>query len=375
MDRCPLCGHDDLDHAADCPDAHIAPTRSVFVDPDAIARARAVLAGETLPPPAPDAPAEPEPPAYVAAASDDADVDSGWDDDWGEDWHDDDAWEAFTGETVAATDPPPSHDDDNDAVGAVAAVPVAAATDDPLSIPIREPGVTSERAARPPMDSEQRRLLALVGGGLALLVLAVVGALIIGGDDGVASDAEVAGSVLDGSDVTGDAAGADDDEPDPTDPPTTATTASTVAETTTTVEATTTTTSTSTTTTTAAPVSSDTGDVPVLTPGQIGRGWVAQVTSVPQRSGGEALQRAYAVVEADAPSAVAIRSDDWPALRSGFWVIVIPGYDTGADALAGCRANAQGDDCQGRFLSSNAAQNARVCTRGDDGSPRGDCGA
>lgn len=243
----------------------------------------------------------------------------------------------------------------------------------PWSIPVREPAVVSTRTARPPIDPEQKRLAALVAGGVALLVFALVGASLIGGGSSSSPDTQVAGSeVRRVQDPTTTVA-----------PPAETTASSAIAPTTTDApeasvddeeeegeEQ-----SDETTTTAAAAAASDTGDVPILSPGEIGRGWVAQVSSVPQRSGGQALQTAYATVTRSAPDAVAIRSDQWPAMQSGFWVIVIPWFDTGESALGGCDAAGQSSDCFGRFLSAVAEQNERTCRRSDGGGTSGYCGA
>lgn len=231
----------------------------------------------------------------------------------------------------------------------------------PWSIPIRE-RATPAPGPRGSGDAEQRRLLALVAGGVALLVVAIVGALLIGDDSGSPRSTAVAGS-----EVTR-----------VTDPPTTAPEVPTPTPTT--AQASTTTAPSTTvapmTTPAAATVRIDTGDVPILEPGEIGRGWVAQVSSVPRSAGGSALQTAYATVAESAPSAVAITSDDWPALRNGYWVIVVPGFDTGAEAVGGCDAASRGGaDCFARYLSANAEQNARTCARAGDGGLSGDCGA
>ncbi len=232
----------------------------------------------------------------------------------------------------------------------------------PWSIPIREPAATAASPRRSD-DDEHRRLLGLVAGGVVLLVVAIVGALLIGDDPGSPRSTEVAGSQTTRAiDVT-------------------TTTAALVSTSSTTAPSTTTTESTTTVPPTTAepapaPVRADTGDVPILTPGQIGRGWVAQMSSVPRSAGGRALQTAYETITDSSPSAVVIISDEWPALRSGYWVIVVPGFDTGADAVGACdAAGRSGDECFARFLSANAEQNARSCSRARDGSLSGDCGA
>lgn len=313
MDRCLLCGRDPAQHADHCPDAAWTGSRSVF-DAEEIARGRAAL--------------ERDPTELTSP------LDSG---------------EADVGEDAPGEDTP------DPAV--------------PWSIPVREPAFVSTRAARPPIDPEQKRLAVLVAGGVALLVVALIGAALIGGGSSSSPDTQVAGSevrrVQDTTTTTATSAIQPADVSE--SPPEESTTTETPDE----PEPTTVTT----TTATVAPAASDTGDVPILSPGEIGRGWVAQVSSVPQRSGGNALQTAYATVTRSAPDAVAIRSDQWPAMQSGFWVIVIPGFDTGASALAGCDATGQSGDCFGRFLSAVAEQNERTCRRGNGGGTTGYCGA
>ena len=171
---------------------------------------------------------------------------------------------------------------------------------EPWSIPIRESGVP-EGGARPLAVGLPRPLVygVIVLGLLAGLV-AIAGALTGGGAAEATGrdDVAVAGDSVVGAETT-----------------------TTQPKTTTSTSTTTTSTSTSTTTTTA-PVSP--GSVPTLATSFRG-GWVAQLTSVPVSAGTGRLESTFAAVRADAPSAVATRSDEWPSLRGGYWVVVAPG--------------------------------------------------
>ena len=82
-------------------------------------------------------------------------------------------------------------------------------------------------------------------------------------------------------------------------------------------------------------------------------GWVAQLTSVPASAGDDSLAAAFERVRADAPGAVVTRSDDWPALQPGYWVVVAPGpFGSEDEARSFCaRIGRGGDECLARMLT------------------------
>lgn len=190
----------------------------------------------------------------------------------------------------------------------------------PWIIPVRDPDPS---VAAPSSPGLGQALGVLLLGVVAFTVAMVfgAGALVEDRDAGTAE-----GSV----EVAGDGAEADGD---PTTPPTTTTPAtastSTPVETTTTSTTSTSTTSTTSSTTTTV-AATGTGSVPRLSASFDG-GWVAQLTSVPQRSGVDRLEEAWDSLRGDVPDAVVAVSDDWSSLRPGYWVFVHPGPFASAD--------------------------------------------
>jgi hypothetical protein len=127
-------------------------------------------------------------------------------------------------------------------------------------------------------------------------------------------------------------------------------TSTTLAEATTTTESTTTTAST-TTTTTAAPATSG-GSAPQLS-SSFREGWVAQLVSVPTSAGTARVEDAWRAARSYADGAVVARSDEWPSMQPGFWVVVDPGPFTSADdvrAFCASVGHADRGDCLPRQL-------------------------
>ncbi|WP_436793579.1 hypothetical protein [Actinospongicola halichondriae] len=124
-----------------------------------------------------------------------------------------------------------------------------------------------------------------------------------------------------------------------------------------------------------APPAPEPDDLPIRTPDDLAEGWVAQVSSVPSSAGGVALARSFETVRSTVPDAVIVRGSEWASLRDGFWVILRPGYDNAADALAACDGwGLEGrDNCFARHLAESDATE-RVCWRDESGSAAGDCG-
>ena len=232
--------------------------------------------------------------------------------------------------------------------GASVFAPVAPETPDetrvePWSIPIRESPRRAEPVGAGPSDSMRAVTYGVVVVAVLVAVVALASSVLGSGDDDVASsgdptttepddDAEVLGDVEAGDASTTSAA-----------PSTTTSSSTTTASTTTT---------TSTTTSTTAVPRPSSGTVPVLSP-SFRRGWVAQLTSVPASAGSSALEASWERVRADVPGAVAARSDDWPALSPGYWVLVAPGPFGSEDEVRGFCSSAgrSSDSCLPRMLT------------------------
>ncbi len=221
--------------------------------------------------------------------------------------------------------------------------------DPPWSIPIREAGpdipqryaTWIDRIPAPP----------LVAGALALFVL-VVGALVVLDGDPAESGPEVLGAGV--SAETTLVAPATSAAPTTTSPPTSVAPATSAAR--------------------AAPADPEPDDLPIHTPGDLGDGWIAQVSSVPSSAGGAALARSYETVRRDVPDALIVRGSEWASLRDGFWVIFHPGHDDAASAVEACEGwGFEGrDDCFARYLSVDDPT-PRTCWRDESGSLAGDC--
>lgn len=259
--------------------------------------------------------------------------------------------------------PRPDH-----AAGCPAAPPPAAGV--PWSIPIRDRGADVPQRTATWVD--QVPLLGLAVGAIAVFLLLGVAAIVMGtgSPDDSSEDAGREPEVL-RAEVTSPstAAGADDD-------------ATAVTTTTTSSTSTSSTTRTTSTDAGAADAEQATGrepspepdGVPILAPGELSDGWVAQLSSVPSSAGGNALETAYETVAADVPAAVVLRGSEWPSLRPGFFVIVQPGFSSGAEAVDACVAAGRPDrdDCFGRYLAADGGDE-RVCYREEAGTLGGDC--
>lgn len=225
---------------------------------------------------------------------------------------------------------------------------------EPWSIPIR-PGAPPPRVMDAPAREPMRlvtyaAVVVAVLAGVAVLAAQVLGT---GGDD-VASGGD-APAVL-GDEIGGEGPAAGDtgtsttDGPEGTSDSTTTTSAPTTSSTSTTSPSTTAApATTSAPTTTAVPSS---GSVPTLSP-SFRSGWVAQLSSVPTSAGSSSLEAAWERVRSDAPDAVAARSDEWPSMRDGYWVLVDAGpFASEDDVRSFCAGiGRSGDACLPRMLS------------------------
>ena len=201
----------------------------------------------------------------------------------------------------------------------------------PWSIPIRDRD--DEEPARPQEVDPFRAVAYAVVIMVALSGLVVLASQVIGSGGG--GDDDLAGSpaARDDVEVLGESVTV----------PTTSTSTSTSTSTTTT-------TTTSTTSTTSPAPSS--GDVPTL-PSSFRGGWVAQLSSVPVSAGSARLEAAWDKVRPDAPDTVAARSDEWPSLSPGYWVLVEPGpFGSEGDVREFCASiDRSSDACLPRMLT------------------------
>lgn len=211
---------------------------------------------------------------------------------------------------------------------------------EPWSIPIRESPRPAEPVGAGPSDSMRAVTYGVVVVAVLVAVVALASSVLGSGGDDVASGGDSTTTEPDDdAEVLGDVR-ADD----------VATTTSTSSTTTSASTTTTTTTTTTTSTTTVARPSS--GKVPALS-SSFRSGWVAQLTSVPASEGSSALEASWERVRADVPGAVAARSDDWPSLSPGYWVLVAPGpFGSEDDVRAFCSsAGRSSDSCLPRMLT------------------------
>ena len=127
---------------------------------------------------------------------------------------------------------------------------------------------------------------------------------------------------------------------------------STSTSTTTSSTSTTSTSTTTTSTTSTTRPAPSSGDVPTLSSSFRG-GWVAQLSSVPVSAGSARLEAAWEKVRPDAPDTVAARSDEWPSLSPGYWVLVEPGpFGSEDDVRAFCASIGRSSDaCLPRMLA------------------------
>ncbi|GGW93021.1 serine/threonine-protein kinase [Streptomyces chryseus] len=103
--------------------------------------------------------------------------------------------------------------------------------------------------------------------------------------------------------------------------------------------------------------------------------WVAQLHSEPLTTGRAALERRLATVRQQVPQAQVLRSDDFPSLRPGYWVIYAAGpFADGRAALSFCAARGRTtpDQCLGRWISDSAADRTYLC-RPPVSAPTGRC--
>ncbi len=254
-----------------------------------------------------------------------------------------------------------------------------AETDDPLSIPIREPDPSI------PRREATRWTMLPIQPIVALGVFAVVGLVIAGllwWPSSTDPDPEVLDAALSGPDEDqgdGDGSGESDDAsgaeealtpyttlqaPEIVEPPTTATDSTILAEDVGTAPG-------------PAPVADtppEPSDLPVVDPASLGATWVAQVSSVPTASGTQALSDGFAKVVEEMPGTVVLRGRDWPGLSDGYWVLAVPGFDSGAEAVDACAAagKTDRDDCFAKYVDPDDGT-PRVCYRDDSGALTGDC--
>lgn len=106
-----------------------------------------------------------------------------------------------------------------------------------------------------------------------------------------------------------------------------------------------------------------------------GGSWIAQLFSEPVSTGTATRDRRLAAVRAEVPEARYLRSDDYAALRPGYWVFYAPGpFDDGRAALRFCaeKGRTSGNECVGRYLSDDGADADAIC-HPPAASPKGRC--
>ncbi|MCF6523048.1 hypothetical protein [Streptomyces sp. JJ36] len=111
--------------------------------------------------------------------------------------------------------------------------------------------------------------------------------------------------------------------------------------------------------------------LPDPAPGEI---WVAQLASVPKSDGVAARSRQHAELSRSITGVRWVDSDDFAALRPGYWMFYRPGPDTGdssgfADGHAAAdwcaaRGLTSADRCVGRFLSDDRTDRVYLCAPG-----------
>ncbi|WP_407565790.1 serine/threonine-protein kinase [Streptomyces sp. 184] len=101
--------------------------------------------------------------------------------------------------------------------------------------------------------------------------------------------------------------------------------------------------------------------------------WIAVLASEPVANGAAARDDRLANVRAEVPEAELLRSDDYPSLRPGYWVIHAPGpFADGKEAIAFCadRGRTAINACYGRYLSQDPDDSRLQCHPADGGSGR-----
>lgn len=109
--------------------------------------------------------------------------------------------------------------------------------------------------------------------------------------------------------------------------------------------------------------------------GASGGRWIAQLHSEPITSGTAARDRRLATIRRTVPEATVLRSDDYPSLRRGYWVIYAPGpFADGRAALSFCaeRGRTTASTCLGRYMSTDATDSTLQC-RPPATAPTGSC--
>ncbi|MFD5632948.1 hypothetical protein ACFWJM_02180 [Streptomyces sp. NPDC127077] len=92
--------------------------------------------------------------------------------------------------------------------------------------------------------------------------------------------------------------------------------------------------------------------------------WIAQLASVPKRSGIEARDQALTEIRRTVPGAQTLDSDDFASLHPGYWVVYWAGpFTDGRAALAFCKTvgRTEATDCMGRYLSHETRDLPLIC--------------
>ncbi|MEU7134973.1 protein kinase [Streptomyces sp. NPDC046261] len=104
--------------------------------------------------------------------------------------------------------------------------------------------------------------------------------------------------------------------------------------------------------------------------------WIAQLASVKVSEGTASRDRELAAVRRRIPTARTLLSDDFAALRPGYWVVYAPGpFPDGRSALSFCSSVGRTTDeqCVGRYLSHRPSDGDLICAHSPDGAASGRC--
>ncbi len=104
--------------------------------------------------------------------------------------------------------------------------------------------------------------------------------------------------------------------------------------------------------------------------------WIAQLASVKVSDGTQSRDRELAAIRLRIPTARKLLSDDFAALRPGYWVVYAPGpFPDGRSALSFCSSAGRtaDEECIGRYLSHRSSDGDLICAHGPDGAPAGRC--
>ncbi|MFE0462465.1 serine/threonine protein kinase, partial [Kitasatospora sp. NPDC058965] len=113
---------------------------------------------------------------------------------------------------------------------------------------------------------------------------------------------------------------------------------------------------------------------PPAPPGPTGTGaaagsWIAELAEIPHTADPAERDQELADLQQQVPGATLIDSDGWASLPPGHWIVRAPGeFANGYEALAAC-AGYGSDQCTGRYLSHDRADQGYACEAGPTPDP------